>query len=127
VRSLGTINFDHHLTLVGLIDGKLGGYTSGYAVNNTAYLSSLFVTTEALTTNITTGLTFDFVQVCRRSGKISEVVYGLHSREAFSLCQFKEGLGYPVSYIPAKVKMNVVIGKIIQWWKPHKYYRLTGQ
>lgn len=83
--------------------------------------------TEVLTTNITTGLVVDFVQVCRRSGEISEVVYGLHSREDFLLCQFKEGLGFPVKHLPTKVMMNMVIGKIIQWRWPHKYYRLTGR
>jgi hypothetical protein len=127
LKSLGTTNFDNHLVLAGFIDGKLGGYLSGYAVEATAYFASLFVKTEVLTTNITTGLVFDFVQACRRCGKISEVVYGLHSREAFSLCQFKEGLGFPVKYIPTKVIINGVISKIIRWWWPHKYYRLTGR
>ena len=100
MRSLEVTNFDHHLVLVGIIDGELGGYVSGYAVDKTAYIMSVFVKTKVLPTNIITGLVFDFVQVCRRSGKIGEIVYGLHSREAFSLCKYKEGLGFPVKFIP---------------------------
>ncbi len=127
IKSVEATNFDNHLVIAGVIDGKLGGYLLGYAVENTAYIASLFVKTEILATNITTGLVFDFVQACRRSGKISEVVYGLHSREAFSLCRFKEGLGFPVKHIPTRVSVNLAIGKIIRWLWPHKYYRLTGR
>lgn len=42
IMSSDVTNFNNHLVLAGLVDGKLGGYLSGYAVNNTAYFASLF-------------------------------------------------------------------------------------
>lgn len=115
------------LVLAGLNDGKLGGYLSGYAVDGTAYIKEVRIATEAFSSYVGIGLVFEFVQACRRSGNIHEVVYGLHSREDSALCVFKEGMGFPVQHIPAKVKMNPIVGKFIRWRYPHKYYRLTGR
>lgn len=113
------------LVLAGLIDGKLGGYLSGYAVSGTAYIQDVRIATEAFSSYVGIGLVFEFVQACRR-GDIHEVVYGLHSREDSALCVFKEGMGFPVKHIPTKVEMNPIIRKFIRWQYPHKYYRLTG-
>ena len=116
----------NRLVLGGLIENKLGGYLEGYAIDGTAYIQNIHIATEALPSNIGTGLVFDFVQVCIRSGNIHEIVYGQHSREDSKLCVFKEGMGFPAKHIPAKVKINPVIGKFINWRRPHSYYRLTG-
>jgi hypothetical protein len=115
----------HRLILAGLIDAKLGGYLTAYAVNGTAYIEHVYIATEALPTSIGSGLIFEFVQICRRS-KIHEVAYGQHSREDRALCVFKEGMGFPVKHIPTKVCMNPIIGQFIHWYRPHAYYRLTG-
>ncbi|WP_445174127.1 hypothetical protein [Microcoleus sp.] len=115
------------LILAGLINDKLGGYLTGYVVNDTAYMEDLIIATEVLSTNIVTGLVFEFVQICRRSGLIREVYYGLHSREDSALCVFKEGMGFPVKHIPTQIEMNQMIGKFIRWRYPDKYYRLTGR
>lgn len=117
---------ERRLILAGLIDDKLGGYLTGYAVNETAYMEDAVLATEALSTNIGTGLRFEFVQICRRYKRICEVVSGLHAREDRELCVFKEGMGFPVKHVPAKVKMNPIFEKIIRWRYPHKHYRLTG-
>ncbi len=115
------------LVLAGLIGDKLGGYLSGYAVNGTAYIPEVYIATEALSTYMGTGLVFEFIQACRRSGQIHEIVYGLHSREDKALCTFKKGMKFEVKNIPAKVKMNLVLKTLIRLRYPHKYYRLTGQ
>lgn len=120
-------NVVYQLVLAGLIDGKLGGYISGYAVSGTAYIQDVKIATEAFSSYIGIGLAFEFVQACRRSGNISEVVYGLHSREDSALCAFKEGMGFPAKHIPSKIEMNQMIGQFIRWRYPHKYYRLTGR
>lgn len=115
------------LILAGLIEGKLGGYIEAHAVEGTAYIQSVYVATEALSTYIGTGLVFDFVQVCRRSGKINQIVYGQHSREDEALCVFKDGMRFPVKHIPAKVQINPVMDNFIRWRTPDSYYRLTGR
>ena len=114
------------LILAGLVGDKLGGYITGYAVNGTAYFESLHIATEALTTNINSGLVFDFVQVCCSSGNIHEVVNGQHRREDPALCIFKESIGFAIKHIPSRVWMNSIIGTFMRWQEPHKYYRLTG-
>lgn len=117
---------ERRLILAGLIGDQLGGYITGYAVSEIAYIEDLIVATEALSTDIGSGLQFEFAQICRRSGTIRELVHGLHSREDRGLCFFKEGMGFQVNHIPAKVQVNPIIEKVIHWRYPHKYYRLTG-
>ncbi|MDF5706272.1 MAG: hypothetical protein PUP90_01000 [Nostoc sp. S4] len=115
------------LILAGLNGEQLLGYVTGYAVNSIAYIDEVIIATEALSTYIGTGLLFEFAQVCRRSGLIRELVNGLHSREDEKLCVFKQGMGFQVKYIPAKVQMNPIVEQFIEWRYPHKYYRLVGR
>lgn len=116
----------HRLVLAGLIDDRLGGYLDGWAIDGTAYINNVYIATKALPTSIGTGLIFEFVQACRRSGTIHEVVYGQHSREDPALCQFKEAMRFPVKQIPAQAKIAPIIREYIRWRRPHAYYRLTG-
>jgi hypothetical protein len=118
---------EHRLVLVGIIDDRLGGYVDGHAIDGTAYINNVYIATEALPTSIGTGLIFEFVQACRRSGAIHEVVYGQHSREDPALCQFKEAMGFPVKHIPAKVMITPIIKEYLRRYRPHPYYRLTGR
>ncbi|MEH1774317.1 MULTISPECIES: hypothetical protein [unclassified Nostoc] len=117
---------EQRLILAGLNGADLCGYVTGYAVNGIAYIDEVIIATEALSTYIGTGLLFEFAQVCRRSGLIRELVNGLHSREDEKLCIFKEGMGFQVKHIPAKVEINPIIERFIHWRYPHKYYRLVG-
>lgn len=121
------LNLQSSLLLAGLADNKLAGYITGYAINGTAYIHEVRIATEAYSSYVGIGLVFEFVQACRRSGEIHEVVYGLHSREDSALCVFKESMGFPVKHIPTKLKINPVIRQVIQNRYPHKYYRLTGR
>jgi hypothetical protein len=116
----------HRLILAGLVGDDLGGYVSGYAVGVTAYLENLFVATEALTTNLTIGLLHEFVQACRRSGAIHEVVNGLHAREDPALDTFKKGIGFPVVHLPSTVQMNGMARAVLRRHFPDKLYRLEG-
>ncbi|MBE9168010.1 hypothetical protein IQ238_10940 [Pleurocapsales cyanobacterium LEGE 06147] len=116
----------NRLIIAGFIDQKLSGYITGYGINKTAYLDKAYYLTEALSTNIGTLLTFEFVQACRRSGKIKQVVNGLHLREDPSLSIFKESMGFSLKHIPIKLQINPIVAKLIQWRYPDKYYRLTG-
>ncbi|MDM9385224.1 hypothetical protein QUB80_31720 [Chlorogloeopsis sp. ULAP01] len=126
-RLTNYIDTKRRLILVGLIGDKLGGYISGYAVSGTAYFEHLYISTEAITTNINLGLIFEFVQACQRSDTIHELVNGLHSPEDEKLCIFKDGIGFSVEHIPARVQINPIIAQVIRWRYPHKYYRLTGR
>lgn len=119
-------NNDRRLVIAGIIDAKLGGYVDGYAVDGIAYINNVYIATEALPTSIGTGLIFEFIQACRRSGEIREVVYGQHSREDSSLCKFKDAMGFSVTPIPAKVEITPVMKKYLCWRRPNSYYRLTG-
>ena len=114
------------IILAGLIDGKLGGYLEGHAIGKTAYFQKLVFATEYLSTQIGSVLVHNFVQICRRSKDIQEVVYGQHSREDLNLTEFKERMGFPVVHIPAIVCINSFAEKILRKYKPHVYYRLTG-
>jgi len=118
---------DLRVTLAGRINDTLGGYLTATAVNGTAYIDSVVLATEALPTNIGTGLVFELMQICRRSGSIREVVYGLHSREDTALGKFKEEMGFPVIRVPARIRTIPGMKRLIRWRRPHVYYRLFGE
>jgi hypothetical protein len=114
----------HWLVLAGVIDGKLGGYVDGYAVDGVAYGGSAYYATWALPSNLSTSLVFEFAQVCRRLGTVRTLVNGLH--ENAQLSQFKDDMGFVVEHIPIKWDMNVFARSFIRWRRPHAFYRLTG-
>lgn len=116
----------YRLVLAALIDGKLGGYIDGLAIERSAYMISGYYATEALPTSMVTGFNFEFVQICRRSGGIQEVADGQHLRELPGLDKAKTSIGFPVKYVPAKVYINPIVKPLIRRKFPDKYYRLTG-
>lgn len=116
----------YRIAIAGIVDGKLGGYCYGTAIDGTAYLDYIHLATEALPTNISSGLTFEFVRACSRSGKIREVVHSPHVPEDQGLVAYKEAMGFRVTHIPARVEMNPIVAKFLRWKYPHKYYRFTG-
>jgi hypothetical protein len=115
------------LVLGGLVDGKLGGYLTSYAVGSTAYIESVHLATEYLATNISLGLFSEWMMICQRSENIREVVHGLHTPENPQLCQHKEGLGFSVSYVPARIWFMPFAGTLLSLIRPFVYYRLTGR
>jgi len=129
LAALSTSTFQgghRHVILAGLVQDKLAGYLTGYAVQDTAYINSVRIATQYFPTAVGTALAFDFVQVCKRSGGIRHVVYGQHSIENRPLSFFKEGMGFAVTAIPSRVWILPVFRAFIRWWSPAKFYRLTG-
>ena len=117
------------LAIAGLIDGKLAGYLVGYAINGIAYSEHVYIATEALSTSIGSGLIFEFVQACRRTGEIEQVVYGYHTPSNPSLGVFKKEMGFPVTHIPAKVWINPIVKAFIRnrYRNTDVEYILTGK
>lgn len=114
----------HGIVLAGLVDGRLAGYTSGHAVDGTAYARD--VASWALDTGISAGLTYEFFYACRRNEAVREVVDGLHAREDEGLCRYKEMAGIPLRRIPARLWMVPGAAEFIRRRDPHIYYRLSG-
>jgi hypothetical protein len=115
------------IVLAGIVDGRLGGYAYGYAVDGTAYARNMVVATWALRTNISTGLHYEFIHACRRAATITEIVDGLHAREDEGVCRNKELLGVPLRHVPARLTMLPGAATVIRRRDPHKYYRLSGR
>ncbi|WP_164014674.1 hypothetical protein [Pyxidicoccus trucidator] len=118
---------NHWCVLAGLIDDRLGGFRISYAVDGVAYSVKAYYATWALPTNISTGLVFEFAQLCRRTPEIRLLVSGQHSREDAQLRQFKEDMGFVLEHMPSRWNMNVLAQAFIRWKRPHAYYRLTGR
>jgi hypothetical protein len=115
------------LILAGLVDGRLGGYLEAEAAEGTAYVERVYIATEALHAEIGTGLVYELVQACRRSGRVREIVYGLDYRPNESLREFKYAMGFPVVHVPARVWMAPLVGRLIRRRAPGGYYWLVGQ
>ncbi|MDQ2984981.1 MAG: GNAT family N-acetyltransferase [Actinomycetota bacterium] len=112
--------------LAGLVDGKLAGYIEGNAVDGVGYLGELYVATEALGTNVSSALQFEFALICRRSEGITELVHGVEAKHDEKLTMFKERLGFPVNPVPARISMLPGTGALIRRLAPSSYYRLTA-
>lgn len=117
----------HGLVLAGIVNGRLGGYISGHAVDGTAYIREVVVASEVLDTQISIGLTYEFFFACRRSTEVKEVVHGFHTPENAGLCQHKDRLGMTVERVPARVVMPPGIEALMRRSNPGKAYRLTGR
>jgi len=115
------------VVLAGLVDGKLGGYITGYAVEGTAYVADVVIATEALGTHVSTGLTYEFIQLCSRTPDVHELVHGWHIPENQGLCRYKDWLGLSVSRVPVRLNLPPGAGSLIRRRNPGKYYRLTGR
>jgi hypothetical protein len=122
----GYTDAGRRLVVAGLIGADLGGYLAGYAVEGTAYFEDLYVATEALSTDITLGLIHEFVEACRRSGRVREIMNGLHARENPELDTFKESMGFPVVQLPTRVSIQPVARALLSARYPEKLYRLEG-
>lgn len=117
----------HGIVIAGLVDGRLAGYTSGHAVDGTAYARDMVVASWALDTGISTGLTYEFFWACRRNDAVREVVDGLHAREDEGLCRYKEMSGIPLRRVPARLRMLPGAAALMRRRDPHKFYRLSGR
>ncbi len=120
---LGTLGRVH---LAGLVDGRLAGYLVARAVERTAYIAAIHLDTDLLSSNVGTGLVYEFVQICRRTPGIREIVYGPHSRYDEPLCRFKKGMGFPPVPIPARYHLNPLAAAVIRRRRPDLYYYITG-
>ncbi|MDP7112752.1 MAG: hypothetical protein QGH45_12350 [Myxococcota bacterium] len=83
--------------------------------------------TDLLPSNVGTGLVFEFVQICRRTPGIHEIVYGPHSRYDEALCRFKEGMGFPPVAMPARYHLNPAAAALIRRRRPDMYYYISGE
>lgn len=118
---------ERRVVIGALINGKLGGYLAGFAVDGTAYIEQVHLSTDALSNYVGIGLASEFVQMCQRSKGIREIIYGQHSREDAALCTFKESIGFPVKRFPTRVRVVPLVAQLLRWRYPHKYYRFTGR
>ncbi len=115
------------VVLAGIVDGRLAGYLTGYAVDGTAYAADGVVATWALRTNISAGLFYEFVYACQRTKTITEIVDGLHARENEGLCRSKELNGIPLARVPARLTMVPGAAAVLRRRDPDKYYRMSGR
>lgn len=113
--------------LAGLVEGRLGGYVTGFAIGPIAYLDDVVIATEALSTQIGIGLQFEFVEICRRSPGIQEVVHGLHAPEDEALSMYKQRIGFPVRHVPARLWLVPGALPLLRRAAPPVYYRWTGR
>ena len=116
----------HYLVIAGLVGDQLGGYLVASAIDDTVLIEKVSLATEHLPTAIGTGLLHQFIQICRRSPGLKQIVYGLLSPDQPSLVAFKEGMGFATTYEPAHIFMVPGARTLIRRKRPWTYYRLTG-
>jgi len=113
--------------LAGMTGGRLGGWIAGYATGTTAYIDIVDLATEALSSHISIGLHFEFLDVCRRSGVVREVAHSPHNPRDPALGAFKESIGFPVVHVPSRFEMAPIAKSLVRRSRPFLYYRLSGR
>jgi hypothetical protein len=114
-------------THVGLADGKLAAYLVAFAVDGTAYIEHVHLASGFMSTSIGNGLVYEFVQSCRTTGAIERVVYGPHVPAVPALGVFKEGMGFPVARLPARMGLVPLVKGFVRRRHAHAYYMITGR
>jgi hypothetical protein len=119
---------DQGWVVLACVDGdRLLGYQSGWAVDHTAYLHQLHISTEALRLGLSAALYYEIVEVFKRCERLVECSPGLHMPELPQLTAYKVGLGFSLVQVPARVWMLPPAGAYMRRRYPVKYYRLTGR
>lgn len=111
----------------GIVEGRLAGFSEVYCIEGFAYVESIWIASEYVTTNISSGINYLIIELCKRSPQIHTVIHGQHARENEALNFFKKDMGYQLFKVPAKVHINPLASYLLRIVQPHKYYRLTGQ
>ena len=117
---------ERRLIVVGLIDGRLGGYMESFAVGSVLYADELIVSTEAMRTGIGTGLYVETIKIGARSPSVRVICVGFETPERPGLSVMKEGLGFRVVHIPARVVIPGPLEAMIKVVRPATHYRLRG-
>ena len=110
----------------GMVEGRLAGFSEVHCIEGFAYVDSIWIASEYVTTNIGSGINYHIIELCKRSPQIHTIVHGQHARENESLNFFKRDMGYQLFKVPAKVHMHPVASRFLRIAYPHKHYRLTG-
>ena len=113
------------LVIAGLVDGTLRGWIDAYAVDGVLHTDEIFVASDALRSGIGTGLYVEAILAGARQG-LRAVCNGLHRPEDENLCRFKEGLGFRVVKLPARMVMPTPVRAFLRSRRPATYYRLSG-
>ena len=118
------------IVLCGLIDGRLVGYLEGWILENqgfdTAYINTVTLHSNHLTSQVGTGLVVDFIQICKRLPSVAEIVYGYKIDGDPALDTFKLGIGFPVCRLPSRIWILGPGRHLIRHWMPSRYHRYTG-
>lgn len=117
----------HGKIIAGLVEGRIKGLACCFAVGSTAYLHTVDIASDALKTNIGTGLLYEVAQIAKRSGFINELVNSPHTPEKPSLSEHKIGMGFDLVLVPSRVWLLPPSNLLVRLVKPHAFYRLTGQ
>lgn len=116
---------EERTVIAGLVDGRLAGWLDGFGIDRVGYIDQVNVSDSALSTNLSTGLVYHWLEACRRGG-VDTVVYGLHTPENESLSRYKERLGFRVERLPALVWLAPGVGPLLRRLRPHTAARLGG-
>jgi hypothetical protein len=115
------------LFVVGIVNGKLGGYFQSFAVEGVLYAHELYVASECMRTGIGTGLYVETIAIAARSGAIDEACFGLHTPDAAGISVFKASIGIGLVDIPSRCVIPAPLDALIKRRRPAAHYRLTGR
>ena len=114
------------LALAAVQHDRLLGFSLIHAVDGAAYDHSGSIGREGLERNVPLCLFHVVSTIAQRSAGIDELMNGFHSREAESLCAFKQSQGCEVAQVPARAWFAPFVEPVLSRVYPDKHYRLAG-
>jgi hypothetical protein len=114
------------LALAAVEHDRLLGFSLIHAIDGVAYDHSGSIGREGLERNVPLCLFHAVASIAQRSDGVRELMNGLHSREAESLCAFKQSQGCEVAQLPARAWFAPLVEPALRRMRPHKHYRLAG-
>jgi hypothetical protein len=118
---------DGRLVLAALVDDRLVGYASAWAVGDVAYLHESKVATDDRRLGVTAALDLETLRAIRRQPEVGRASMGLHEPEWPTLTTFKSRIGFPVVQVPSFLWVAKPVELLIRARRPLAWYRLAGR
>ena len=100
---------NHHMVLIGLVDGMLAGFIEAYAVEGVAYLETANFLSSALSSYVSVGLHYHIIRICKESPEIHTLIHGQVTYHTESLRTFKNSMQFKEIQVPAAVKISPLL------------------
>jgi hypothetical protein len=109
-----------------LMGSTLVGFSIAFAIEGVAYYHQHFIADAARSLNLDRFSFHATALMAQRTLCIHTLANGLHVPESEGLTDFKASQGLVVAEYPSRAVIQPLLGRLLRYFRPCQYYRLTG-